>query len=122
MGIYIAPQFQDNRDMDEHSTVLAEVVDVKVVSQKWGSKEDAKITEVTFKTSCGHIIVQKELHSISKATMLNNLYNTITGRDIDVKVGFHTSEILNHKIKGTVYKYKGKGYIGTALIDFKKVK
>ena len=122
MGIYIAPQFQDNTDLVEGDTVIAQILDIKVLlNQCWGGKKDTKVTEIIFKTKCGHIIVQKELHSISKISMLNRLYSAVTGRNIDIKTGFHTDEILNSNIKATIHKYNGIGYEGTSLIDFKGI-
>lgn len=123
MGIYLAPKFQNNTDLREYTTVRAEVLDIKLLhNQKWGSDNNKTITEITFKTECGHIVVQKEVYSLGKATMLNRLYNTITGFDIDSSIGFHTDDILNTTIQASVNKYKGNGYEGTLLIDFQKNK
>ena len=121
MSIYIAPQYQDNSDLKEGATVIAEVMDIKVLSnQKWGNESNVKVTEIIFKTDCNHIIVQKEKHSIAKVSVLNQLYSTITGRNIDTTLGFNTKEILNKTIKATVSKYKGKrGNEGAKLVDFK---
>ena len=120
MSIYIAPQFQNNKSLEKYSIVLAEVVDIKVLlNQTWGINKDVKLTEITFKTDCNHIVVQKEIHSIGKTSMLNRLYYSITGKNIDINVGFHTNEILNQTITATVNKYQGNGYEGTSLIDFK---
>lgn len=122
MGIYIAPQFQDNSELVEGDTVIAKILDIKLLSnQCWGGKKDVKVTEIIFKTKCGHIIVQKELHSISKISMLNRLYNAVTGKNIDIKCGFHTDEILNAYIEATVHKYQGNGFEGTTLIEFKGI-
>lgn len=122
MSIYIAPQYQDNSDLKEGSTVIAEVMDIKVLSNhKWGKYNDVKVTEITFKTDCNHIIVQKEKHSIAKVSVLNQLYAAITGRNIDIKIGFDTKEILNKTVKATVGKYKIKEeQEGSKLINFKK--
>ena len=121
MSIYIAPQYQDNSDLKEGATVIAEVMDIKVLSnQKWGNESNVKVTEIIFKTDCNHIIVQKEKHSIAKVSVLNKLYSTITGSNIDTTLGFNTEEIPNRTIKATVSRYKGKiGYEGVKLIDFK---
>lgn len=120
MGIYIAPQFQDNSNLNQGDVVSAEVLEIKVLSdQTWAGNKGIKVTEVIFKTDTGNIIVQKEKHSIGKTSMLNRLYHAIIGKNIDIKTGFHTNEILNQTVTATVNTYDGNGYKGATLIDFK---
>jgi hypothetical protein len=114
MARYIYPKSQNNYDLKKGSKVRARLVDIRI------SLNDSlrEILILVFVTDCGHVIVQKQPYSLSEDTELGKLYYAVTGKNINIALGFATEEILNKEVIATVGKYEFKGYECTKLVDF----
>lgn len=121
--MYIAPIVQNNSILKEGQKIELIIKDLRILrNEKWGSKLGVTLLEIVFESICGRIIVKKLQYSFTYKSEINQIYEAVTGREIDGEKGFDSNEIIGKSISTIVSKYEYKGYRNTTVIDFEAVK
>lgn len=123
MSLYIPPLVQNNSDLKNGKKIRIIIKDIRILrNEKWGSKVGTTLLELVFESTCGRIIVKKVPYSFAYNSDISKIYESATGKVLNMEKGFDSDEIIGKLIVGTISKYEHKGYTGTTVIDFEAVK